>query len=384
MHQSIQASPANSEPESATVEQSASGTESASPPQDGTSVPTRTASAGTVSSFFDKLSISGLIDVYYGYNFNHPDSRNNELHNFDVNSNQFSLSLAKFTLERLPDPLGFRADFMLGDTAKIVHSTEPGGTDLYQFLEQAYASYKAPLGKGLTIDFGKFVTQHGAEVIESKDNWNYSRSLLFSWAIPYYHLGARARYPFGDKLSLAVFVTNGWNNVVDNNSGKTYGFQAAVNPTKKLSVVQNYMIGPEQNNDNSDRRQLWDTTVTFAATSSLSLMANCDYGIDHVAGSRVQWKGVAGYARIQINPWFAIAPRLEWYADPQGFTTGLAQRVKEGTFTAEFKVHRDLLLRGEYRQDWSDHAFFEKRSGALVRNQQTATLGVIYVLAKEH
>jgi hypothetical protein len=28
------------------------------------------------------------------------------------------------------------------------------------------------------MDFGKFVTSAGAEVIEAKDNWNYSRSLL--------------------------------------------------------------------------------------------------------------------------------------------------------------------------------------------------------------
>jgi len=41
------------------------------------------------------------------------------------------------------------------------------------------------VGSGLAIPAG-------AEVIESNANWNYSRSLLFSWAIPYYHMGFRA------------------------------------------------------------------------------------------------------------------------------------------------------------------------------------------------
>ena len=41
----------------------------------------------------------------------------------------------------------------------------------------------APIGKGLQIDFGKWVTPNGAEVIETNQNWNYSRSLLFSWAM---------------------------------------------------------------------------------------------------------------------------------------------------------------------------------------------------------
>jgi hypothetical protein len=391
LHRIIYASPLDSEQQSATTEPPASSNSSAastsgtasSSQQSGSPAPAAAASNGNGGSFFEKLTLSGSVDVYYGYNFNSPDSRTNALRNFDVNDNQFSLNLAKFSLERLPDPLGFRVDFMFGDAAKIVNSSEPGG-DHYQYLEQAYASYKAPVGKGLTIDFGKFVTQNGAEVIESKDNWNYSRSLLFSWAIPYYHFGARAKYPVNDALSFMFTVSNGWNDVVDNNTGKTYGFQVAANPTKKLSIVQNYMAGPEQNNDNSDWRHLWDTTVTYTASSALSLMANYDYGMDRVTGSRVKWQGVAGYARIQVNHWLAISPRLEWFSDPQGFTTGVAQNVKEGTFTTEFKIHNGLLLRGEYRQDWSDHAFFAENDGTRVRNQQTATLGMIYFLSQEH
>ena len=76
------------------------------------------------------------------------------------------------------------------------------------------------MGKGLQVDIGKFVTPAGAEVIETKDNWNYSRGLLFSYAIPYYHFGMRAKYAFNDKYALTGFFVNGWNNVVDNNSGK--------------------------------------------------------------------------------------------------------------------------------------------------------------------
>ena len=83
-----------------------------------------------------------------------------------------------------------------------------------------------PVGKGLQLDFGKFVTPMGAEVIETKDNWNYSRSLLFALAIPYYHAGLRATYNFSDKFAASAYLVNGWNDVVDNNHGKTIGFQA--------------------------------------------------------------------------------------------------------------------------------------------------------------
>ena len=57
-----------------------------------------------------------------------------------------------------------------------------------------------PLGKGLQINVGKFVTPAGAEVIETKDNWNYSRGLLFALAIPYFHFGTSAKYAFNRNL----------------------------------------------------------------------------------------------------------------------------------------------------------------------------------------
>jgi hypothetical protein len=71
----------------------------------------------------------------------------------------------------------------------MINAFEPSKLQILEDIEQSYLSYLAPMGRGLQIDVGKFVTQHGAEVIEAKDNWNYSRSLLFALAIPYYHMG---------------------------------------------------------------------------------------------------------------------------------------------------------------------------------------------------
>src|SRR3990172_8459767 len=125
-------------------------------------------------------SFVGSVDGYYGYNFNKPGTTKNVYRNFDFNHNQFSLNYAELAIEQKPDPksspFGFRADIGFGDTATWVHSAEPAGSDIYRYLQQAYLS--AAKGK-VQVDFGKFVTQHGAEVIETKDNWNYSRSLLF-------------------------------------------------------------------------------------------------------------------------------------------------------------------------------------------------------------
>jgi hypothetical protein len=354
-------------------------------PPSGSGTPAQTpAPDSSVVSFFRQTEVSGFVDVYLGYNFNTPSTRQAEVRNFDIQHDSFSLNLAELSLEKKPTAdsrAGFRVDLDYGPTATVVSAAEPGGTQTFQNILQAYASYLAPLGQGLQFDIGKFVTPIGNEVIKTRDNWNYSRSLLFTLAEPYYHAGVRVSYSVNDHFSLLGLLVNGWNNVVDNNSGKTVGVQATLKPSAALTIVQSYMGGPEQANDNADWRHLVDTVITYTATPTVSLAMNYDYGRDTVAGSPVTWQGVAGYLRYQPKPWFAITPRVEYYGDPNGFTTGVTQKLKETTLTMEFKHKDGVLLRAEYRRDMSDKPFFLKDVSSLVTHQDTLTVGIVYAFS---
>src|SRR5262245_21256166 len=53
------------------------------------------------------VQFSGLVDGYYDVNFNHPASGNNQLRNFDMKANQFSLNMAKVVMGILPIRSGF-------------------------------------------------------------------------------------------------------------------------------------------------------------------------------------------------------------------------------------------------------------------------------------
>jgi Putative beta-barrel porin-2, OmpL-like. bbp2 len=347
----------------------------------GTAQQTQASQDDGITAFFRNTELSGFVDTYYGYNFNKPTTGLTQLRNFDVQHNSFSLNLAELSLNKVPTADsrgGFRLDLDYGPTQDIVNAAEPGGTSIFRNIGQVYLSYLAPTRKGLQLDIGKFVTPHGAEVIKTKDNWNYSRSLLFALAIPYYHMGVRVTYPFTDKFTFAGYVVNGWNNVVDNNTGKTIGLQAVIKPAPAVTIVQNYMGGSEQTNADSNWRHLSDTTVTYDATSKLSFNGNYDYGQDKVAGATVKWQGVAGYLKVQPNSWFAFAPRAEYYQDKNGFTTGTTQKVKEVTLTGEIK-HRDgVVMRIEYRRDFSNIPFFLKTTTETIKKQDTVTVGFIY------
>jgi len=347
--------------------------------------------------WYKQIDVSGFVDVYYSYNFNRPLSMTNGLRNFDFDENQFKLSLAELVIQKAPSPVGFRIDLDYGPTTDFVHSVEPNNTNIpgttgletFKNIQQAYVSWTAPIGKGLTIDFGKFVTHMGSEVIESKDNWNYSRSFLFSWAIPYYHAGVRASYPVSDKLTVNDYLYNGWNNVTDTNNAKTFGYSIVLNPMAGLTIVQNW-IGGAEGTSGANWRHVWDTIVTYAPTDKLAFMLDYDYGTEksNTGVLDPRWTGIAGYVRFAPNDWLAFIPRVEWYRDNGGFTTGAvsglapgaSQTLYEVTWTNEFKIHKNLLTRVELRRDMSDgNNAFQAHDGTLSKNhQETATVGVVY------
>jgi hypothetical protein len=228
---------------------------------------------------------------------------------------------------------------------------------------------------------GKFVTPLGFEVIETKEDWNYSRGLLFTYAVPFYHMGLRAKYAFNDTYSLTGYLVNGWDNVVDDNTGKTYGLSFAWTPNQKFTLSQNYMTGPEQPDSNHGWRSLSDTVISYSPTPRLSLALNYDYGSgdrEPASGRPVVWTGVASYIRYAFNERYALATRYEYFDDVDGFRTGTAQHVNEFTTTFERRLARDLIVRLEFRRDVANEPSFLK--GDLpVKTQNTLMGGLTYV-----
>ena len=333
------------------------------------------------------IDFSGEVDGYYDFNFNHPDgvtgnvantyssNNNNNLYNFDSKANQFDLNFAKLAMSHSPDPVGFELDFGFGRTVQTINFAEqPNG---FQYVEQAYLELKPAKAKGFELDFGKFATSAGAEVIETYNDWNYSRSLLFTWAIPYYHMGARLSWPMGKHWTAGFQLVNGWNNVSTTvNSGKTIGAVAAFT-SSKATWNFNYYGGPANNGTNMGWLNLFDTTLLLTPTSPKLAKWNAYINYDYdrhgfgTGGPAVSWYGIAIAVHDQITPKWAFSPRFEWFDDANGFDLAGAlppaitanagavpQQVKEITLTLEYKMLEGLLWRLEYRRDWSTYPMF--------------------------
>ena len=330
-----------------------------------------------------KLTWSGLVDTYYMYLFN-PESGASSIvppvgRVFDTNSNSITLALAKLSLNASMDPVSFQFDLGYGSSASVINGTTSAGapvTDSF-LIEQAYGEIALP--GNLTLDFGKFVTTAGAEVIEANKNWLYSRSFLFG-IIPFVHTGVRANLKINDMLTLQGSVVNNWGGVgdPDNNGWKTVGLSASVTVNPMVSLIGTTYIGKEATQGATgstpgDTTILVDVVGAFTISSALGLNVNFDYvkappttsvAADHQIG-------VSAMGRYVISDRLNVAARGEFLQNHFG---GVSTNVGEGTIDLGIDVGKNFELRPEVRGDFSGDNVF---AGGTKKNQFTGTLAAL-------
>ncbi len=361
------------------------------------------------------VTFSGLLDWYYGINFQHPSPNfaiptiggaiggaQNAGRAFDYH-NQFGLNLVELNFNRVAGkgfPLGITATLTAGDTPPVVYATEPGARSGFEGIQQLYLTYAPHLcGKDITVDFGKFVTSFGVEVIESASNDNYSRGLLFTYAIPFYHAGIRASIPLSNTFTILGELVNGWNNSTDDNGAKSLIAQLTWKPTAKWTHVLGVMGGSEgtgaygvavpRNGGGNITTNLAEWYSVYQATEKLKVTGLVDYvsaagdvlGV-HTSGNLL---GLAIYGKYQFTPAVAFAARLEQFEDMPGagaikglrFGAGYT-KMNSATFTAEYAtLHSHLVSRLEYRHDHSNNLLFVG-NGRAVNDQDTLFFSQAY------
>ncbi|HXX92492.1 MAG TPA: outer membrane beta-barrel protein [Planctomycetota bacterium] len=363
-----------------------------------------------LNTWLKDIKLSGFLDVGYTVNINNPKNPvtgfNNVDRSFDTQSNTFMPNMMELMLERVAtadSPAGLRLKIGAGRDAAVLYGTENWGTGAGSNFDlvELYAEYLAPIGKGIDFKVGKMATLAGFEVIESKDNWSYSRSIIFTYAIPLTHTGLRATYSFWDLdmakgvpgIAMTVGVNNGWNDAVDNNTGKTLEWQLSLNPVDWISAAATIYWGDDPNGGanaagavpgiNYSKRFVFDW-VTTVTRGDWKFGVNFDYGSqdhgDPANGRMAEWSGVAGYIRWQMTHWFAPSIRIETMRDEDGFiaagqgsgapffTTGLngggivpsQVSIREATWANEMMINPNLTFRIELRHDWSTKYIFQE------------------------
>src|SRR5262245_45176166 len=366
------------------------------------------AGSGPVDAFVVGVSL----DTYYSYNFNRPIGRVDLLRAYDVTSNNFTLNQASLIVERAPDVengrrFGGRVDLQYGQATETLQGSlanEPRPW-VYRNIFQAYGTYIALVGSGLTVDFGKWASALGYENNYTKDQANYSRSYWFNF-LPFYHTGARVKYQASDRIGLNYWVTNGTQQTEAFNNFKDQYFGVTLQPAKSVSWNVAYYLGQEHPDVQAiqtpgppssptqpglsivpvdpyyrGKLHIFDSYATWQASPDTTLGVEADYVISRnpspTPDNRVS--GGALYARHRLTRKTALAGRVEYLRDNGGQFSGITQRLKEVTATYDYRFDDGFLVRGEWRRDWSDTPFFlTRRVNELATAQDTVILGAIW------
>jgi hypothetical protein len=244
----------------------------------------------------------------------------------------------------------------------------------------------------LSLSFGRFDAPIGFERDDEPLNLIPTTSFTFENARPVKFTGLMARYTVNPKVSVLGLVANGWDQVADNNSGKTAGFKLQVFPSSGFAVAGGAFYGPERDSTNGSPRTLLTGDATWQPRQRLIVQAEAHRGSE--AGTH--WMGVVGQAFWRVGRSTGLTLRGEVMDDPNGARTGTAQKLssvtispwyfyreaQEGVFSnVEFTTFRlpAFSIRPALRIDHSDQPVFAKKDGTQTRSNVTAMVELVYL-----
>lgn len=309
---------------------------------------------------------------------------------FDTKNGGVAIQQAGVTVAYPPkEGWGGLVNLTAGNDANVIASYGAIGGGGNRFdVTQAFVQYA---NGPVTVMAGKFLTLAGAEVPTSPTNPNFSRSILFGYAIPFSHTGLRAVYAATDTLSLTGGVDNGWDSLRPANSGKTLELEATYNPSKAWSLVASGYFGRERvdglvNTGPEGNRTLLDVVATWNVTDALTLVFNADWAAQAgvtdgvMPATTAHWSGVATYANYTISERWKASVRAETFADADGYRTGVVQHWSEVTATLAFLPAKPVEIRLEARTDHSDQASFvmDPVTGAVSSGQHSVAIQTLF------
>ena len=250
--------------------------------------------------------------------------------------------------------------------------------------------------------------------------------------------GIRFTYPLASWGTVALGLVNGWDNIEDNNRGKTFEWKVDLTPHEKFGVAFFGSYGAEQSNggnggffctgavgtagcDSTSKRTVVGSIITIKPTERDVLIIEPYYGNESNASPlrvglgqtpNARWNGVIAYFTHDFNDQtqphaFSLRLRGEIFEDAGGARTctggqnfnggtntcagspgglfgtpavyaGVRQTLTEGTFTLQYKPSPSLITRAEYRYDSSNRDSFI-RGDRAVDNQSTLGFSVVYL-----
>jgi hypothetical protein len=310
-----------------------------------------------------ETTINGFVDVYYAYSFTRPPSRDRSFTTQPLRHNEFNLNLAMIDVRHQGDRFRGRFAFQTGTYVQSNLIAEP--SLLKNVLE---ASAGTRFGDNVWVDVGIFPSHIGMEGIVSKDNWNYSRSLVADYS-PYYEAGVSVTAGLSDQITVRGLVVNGWQNIMETNGDKAIGTQIQFKPSESVLLNWSTFTGNEAPDSAASRLRIFNdvyavVTLTPAWTAALVF----DIGVQENDGNSSDlWHGGSLMTRYSFSENWAVGGRLEYFSDEAGVIvpTGTPENFQtvSASVNIDLTIVPNLVWRIEGRMFESKDAIYPSGSG---------------------
>lgn len=338
---------------------------------------------GGTSSYDAPFTLAGWVEAFYSWNFNQPSNGITAYRGFDNRHNTFDLANVVLDLHWDWENVVGRIMLQWGTTPATYYLAEPLSLSLgsgagdssiafWQFLQEANVGYRVPIGSGLLVEAGLFISPIGPEGMAVNGDFLFSRSNLF-YGLPFYHTGFRFTYHFDDHVALVLWAVNGWNTILDNNDEKSLALQLVVTIDDVLTANAIYFTGVERGTGSTERqlapgddvpwRHMLDLNATITPNAWLGIITQLNGGFEPTRLGLAAW--VAGALSIRVRPieWLGLSARGDffWERVPTGAGAifwGGSEWVQGTTVGVDLHPEDHVSLRIEYRHDESAGALY--------------------------
>lgn len=324
--------------------------------------------------WYEHLSIGAFADAYFAGHWTLPNPVQGDRtdiigHRAYDATGGLNLAFLGLDVQFEDGPVGATASLRFGSAVPRLLGAFSGLPEGMQFLTQAYVTWR-PVEQ-LSIDFGEFNTIYGGEVAESWQNPTYTRGALYNVIQPFYHAGFRVAWAPTDEATLTLLVVNGWNNVLDDNDGKTVGAQFAWG-SGPFSFSIGYLTGPEGAGNDERFRHLIDAVATLDL-GVIAFFANADFVTEDQGDGTYQSNGGGMLAaHIPIGDYFGLGMRGEYIHDG-----AVDQGLGTATLTLEALPTDTMVIRLDTRVDIATDDRFIDASSAPSPLAVSSVLGAV-------
>jgi hypothetical protein len=357
--------------------------------------------AGTLDEY--GINVGGWIEGSWTYNFGDPANHYNITRGFDLEDQDPTLNQLSVFVERSITAssdnfdLGGRMEWMWGGDARFIHANGlfdydgfNDGPDEQFDLVQLYMTANLPVGNGIMVKGGKFVTPFGVETINPLESPFYSHSVMFNYGRPWTLTGVEATYAIDSNWSVTGGVVRGWDQALEDNNDMVSFLAQLGYTSEKLDFIASVLTGPEQFNNDSKYRALVNAALVWRENEKLTLKAEASYGWEPdvpfqgfnntIVQNDCIWWGATGYVSYKVCDYATLNGRIEYFDDKDG-SRRLGTEVTEATIGMTIRpwvndtYGSGLILRPELRWDYATDLIFD---GGDDHNQFTFAMDVIY------